>query len=67
MFGQLPLKARWQDAPLALRDFLAETINTIHLISIEQLNEEGNTLRTDLSNNRGNFNSYLKLVLFLLP
>ena len=46
---------------------LAETINTMHLISIEQQNEEGNTLRTDPSNNQGNFNSYLKLVLFLLP
>ena len=38
----------------------------MHVISIEQQNEEGNTLRTDPSNNQGNFNSYLKLVLFLL-
>ena len=45
---------------------LLEAINTMHLISIEQ-NEEGNTLRTDPSNNQGNFDSYLKLVLFLFP
>ena len=35
---------------------LAEAINTMHLISIEQYNEEGNTLRTDPSNNQGIFN-----------
>ena len=34
---------------------LAEAINTMHLISIEKSNEEGNTLRTDPSNNQGNF------------
>ena len=35
---------------------LAEAINTMHLISIEQQNEEGNTLHTDPSNNQGSFN-----------
>ena len=46
---------------------LAKAINIMHLISIKQQNEEGNTLRTDPSNNQGKLNSYLKLVLFLLP
>ena len=35
---------------------LVEAINTVHLISIKQQNEEGNTLRTDLSNNQGILN-----------
>ena len=35
---------------------VAEAINAMHLISIEQQNEEGNTLRNDPSNNLGNFN-----------
>ena len=34
----------------------AKAINTMHLISIEQYNEEGNTLRTDPSNNQCSFN-----------
>ena len=39
----------------------AEAINTMmRLISIEQQNEEGNTLRIDPSNNQGNFNSQFK-------
>ena len=35
---------------------LAEAINTMHLVCIEQENEEGNTLNTDPYNNQGNFN-----------
>ena len=36
---------------------LAEAINTVHLISIEQYLEwRKNTLRTDPPNNQGNFN-----------
>ena len=35
---------------------VAEAINIMHLIRIEQYNEEGNTLRIDPSNNQGNFN-----------
>ena len=35
---------------------LAEAINTMHLISIEEQNGEGNALRTDPCNNQGNFN-----------
>ena len=35
---------------------LTEVVNTMHLISIKQQNGEGNTLRTDPSNNQGNFN-----------
>ena len=39
---------------------LAEAINTMmNLISIEQEDEEGNTLRTDPSNSQGNFNSQI--------
>ena len=34
---------------------LFQAINTMHLISIEQQNGERNTLRTDPSNNQGNF------------
>ena len=38
---------------------LAEAINTMHLICIEQ-NEEENTLRIDPSNNQSNFNKWFK-------
>ena len=34
---------------------LAEAKNTMHQISIEQQNEEGNILHTDTSNNQDNF------------
>ena len=39
---------------------LAEAINTIHLISIEQQNKKGNTLHTDQSNKQENFKRYFK-------
>ena len=35
---------------------LVEAINTMHLFSIEKQNGEGNTLRTDSSNNQDSFN-----------
>ena len=41
--------------PHAYSGILAEAVNTIHLISIEQQNEEENTLGTQSSNNQGNF------------
>ena len=41
--------------PHAYSGILAEAVNTIHLISIEQQNEEENTSGTQSSNNQGNF------------
>ena len=41
--------------PHTYSGILAEAVNTIHLISIEQQNEEENTSGTQSSNNQGNF------------
>ena len=46
---------------------LAEAINTMHLISIEQENGEGNALRTICLITKVISTGNLKTVLFLLP